>query len=100
VEPLIPHPTLAQRIDLLAVVKPEVVRRNLWISFTLGLWSTVGLLASLVATNWGLAALLFAVASFNLVSWYVFRKALRKAPATQRWIDELQDARGGLEGRG
>lgn len=97
-EPLIPHPTLGQRIDLMAIAKPELMRRNLWFSGVLGLWSAVGLAASLAARQWGITAVLLATTLLSGLNWWVFRRSMRNAPATQRWVDELQRARGSETG--
>ena len=75
-------------------MKPTLVRLNVWVFGILGLWSTIGSVAPVAARSWGVAALTFATGSLSTVSWWVLREARRKAPATQRWIDELQLARG------
>jgi len=92
-EPLIVRPSFGQRFDLLAVSKPEVLKRNIWLFRILGVWSTIGAVSSLALQHWGVAVITSTTAAFSAFMWWASRRAMRRIPATRRWIEELSKDR-------
>ncbi len=86
-EPLIPNPTLRQRLDLLAVIKPRVNRLTIWVSALLAIRSVISLVWSAGDGDWLLASLSSATLVLCTVMWFASLQAKRRAPETQRWIE-------------
>ena len=88
-EPLVVSPSLAQRLNLLALTKPDTVRRHAYVSAVLGVWTAIGTVSSLVLQNWVVAAITGATFTLSTFMWWTSRRALRRIPETQRWLDDL-----------
>lgn len=85
------NPSIGQRLDLLAVSKPRMVKRHVWVFGILGLHSAVGAVASLVAGQWAIAVLTFFTATVCTFAWAASRRAVRRIHITTRWVDQLHE---------
>jgi hypothetical protein len=94
-EPMIPHLSVSQRFDLLAVSKPNSVRRSVWVFGVLGIWQAIGGLASLATGSGATASIFLATAAVSTLGVWVSRRSLRRVPATTRWIEEAARQRRG-----
>jgi hypothetical protein len=83
------NPGLFQRVDLLAVTKPRVNQRRIWISGFLAVWAAIGAVFSAAAGNWSIAAIFGVTVVVEVALWWVNLRAKRRAPQTKRWLDEL-----------
>ena len=86
-EPVLPHPTLRQRMDLLAVIKPRLNRVTIWVSALLAVRSVVSVLLFATGGDWHLAMLAAVTLLLSSVVWFASLRGRRRAPETQRWIE-------------
>jgi hypothetical protein len=80
---------LGKRVDLLAVEKPWVNQRWIWISGFLAVWALIGAVYSAVARNWTVAAIFAGTVVVEVAMWWLSVRAKRRAPETKRWLDAL-----------
>jgi hypothetical protein len=81
-------PSLVERVDIMAVVRPRTVQRQIWLFGVFLVWGLVRLVWAAVDARWSAAALAtLAIVVTGAMLWLSVR-AKRRAPATQRWLDE------------
>jgi hypothetical protein len=88
--PLIPNPTIGQRIDLLAASNHRFNNRNIWFFGVLGAWTGIGLVASAIRGDWGTATILLGTAVLSGLMLWVSVRARRRIPDTERSLTELR----------
>ena len=81
------NPGVARRLDLLALRKPQTVKRGMWFEGILGLWAAIGTVSSLAVQHWGIAAITCATSVVTGFMWWASRRSLRRVPETARWLD-------------
>lgn len=82
---------LVERLDRSAVVNPGAARWSVWVWGFLAVLNLVGMVSSLAAQDWGLAASGLAGAAGGGFLWWVWRRAIRRAPQTRQSIDAVPD---------
>lgn len=89
------QPRFMQRIDVSAAVKPKANNRRMWLSGVFAVWALVGAVGSMSTGQWELLPLFLATAALSGLMWWVSRRARRRVPETERWLEQLAS-----EGRG
>lgn len=88
-EPVLLHPSLLQRVDVLAVVNPRANLRTIWFSGLIAIVCLIRVALAASTDRWAVAMLCAAAMVLSGLLWFVSLRAKRRAPATKLWLDGL-----------
>jgi hypothetical protein len=79
-----------RRIDVLAAVRPKVIKLYLWFFGLMIAWAALGLIASLAARHWGVATIFAVAIACSGSACLALLGARRRAPETWRSLEQIR----------